>query len=431
MAGISGTSVKAGVDGFMGGVNFGLGLEDRQDRKARQTRLDDERAADKKYNRGINERNFGIQQSNRAEDLDHRDKVFEQNKQLIDLNGELKQLQISSAGDKLTRERGSYISKAMRAAMTGRDGERLTPEEFQAFDPEEVQRRFGVLNEGMAWMSNEGNFLKGYLGKNPSGSINADKPVAGFSLMQSNQGNLGVGAHLNLNDGSTGMLDYPNRADGEGSVIPADAFVDMAWQTSGVFLDDKMTDREKLGVQNKHATELESLKSKNRMAEQSAKPQTKTDMQRNMEYLIESGVSKNPAQARKMMLQAKSNPSKIIAEMVKSSEENQMMFNIKPGDERYRNREQMITEAFGLLDKINGKTSQPGVDDVQPTGQQEDGGVVDHSTQRVASQSQTTTPSQQQSGLPPKESLVPGQVYEIPGRGKAQWNGTMFTPVAE
>jgi hypothetical protein len=373
---MSGIGFGAAANGFVGGMQAGSNI---MDQKRRAEGRDEDRA----YRR---ERD-GI--------ADERwQKTYDQNQQMLDLNTELKGLQINVAKDENLMKRGQHISKAMRAAMSGPDGSSFDFKAFQGLPEEEQSRRIGIVNQGMTWMNNEAGFLKGYLGSNPASSINAEKPVAGYQMMQSNQGNLGVRLHLNRKDGRTGGFDYPDREEGMVSTVPIDVFSDMVRQTTGVFLDNKMTEQQKLGLQhknsmaeidqrNKNARGLEDLKYSYRDPKDS-----RTPMRKNMEYLIEAGVAKTPAQALSFVQKAKSSPVKLISDMVQSSEENQLLYNIKPGDPRHRSREQMINEAMTLIDQINGKAGQP---QGQPASDQQQGGGLPPQAAAVLKEGQATT----------------------------------------
>lgn len=246
--------------------------------------------------------------------------------------------------------------------MTDAAGNRLSQDAFRQLPEAEQTQRMDIIHRGANWLTNDGGFMKGYFGSNPS--VNSDKPVSGFQLMQSNTGDLGVLTHLNRKDGKRGGLDYPNRKDGEATIIPAEVFTDLIWNATGVFDDGKLTDRQKLGAQhtnsmaeidkrNKNAVDLENLKNSHKDPKD-----TRTPMRKNMEYLIESGLAKTPAEALQIVQRAKSDPTKLMSEMVQKSKENQLMFNIKADDPRYRTGEQMVTESRGLIDQINGKVGQ-------------------------------------------------------------------------
>jgi len=333
-----GVGLGGAADGFLRGLDVGSRISERKSRRERQDKLDEERRA------------------NRAEDISYRNKVFDQNQQRFDLNKELTTLKITAAKDEALLNRGKIVSKMVRSAMSDNLGNPLTQEAFQALPQEEQARRIGIIDQGSTWLTNEGGFMKKYLGSNPS--VNSEKPVYGHQLMQSPTGSLGVMTHLNRKDGGTGPLDYPNRKDGQGTVIPIETFNGMLWNATGVFLGDKLTERQKLNLQNKNAVGLENLKHRNRLSEKEANPtDTRTPMRKNIEYLVSSGIAKTKGEALKIVQRAKSNPTKMITDMVTATEENQTVFNIKPGDERYRSREQIIADSMSLLDQINGRAT--------------------------------------------------------------------------
>jgi len=111
--------------------------------------------------------------------------------------------------------------------------------------------------------------------------------------MQSDKGNLGVGVHLNLKDGTTGMLDHPSRKDGQGSVFDAGAFADMAWRASSIFLDGgNLTEREKIALQ--HKNKMDEIAAKLTGASK-ASPVTKQEQSNMEQRLIDLGVDKKSA----------------------------------------------------------------------------------------------------------------------------------------
>ncbi|GAV19924.1 hypothetical protein MMIC_P0883 [Mariprofundus micogutta] len=331
--GISGFGAKGFSSGFLNGIRTGHEMN-------RQDRLDEERKAD------------------RAETRAYRNRMMDQRQQTLDMNAELNQLRSNALKDEEFMRRGKFVSKRVRAAMSDRNGSPLTLEAFKSLPDDERMKRIDTMNQGAAWFNNEAGFMKKYLASSPSGAINPDKPVAGYQLLESDQGNLGVLTHLNRTDGETGPLDYPGRKDGQGTIMPVEVFSDLLWNTSGVFDDGKLTEKEKLKLLEDKETRLADRKHKYRMTENAAKPVQPTNMQRNIEYLVSNGLAKNKSEALKITQRAKSNPTKLVADMVEASEENQLMFQVKPGDPRYRSREQMISEAYGLIDQISGKESE-------------------------------------------------------------------------
>jgi hypothetical protein len=244
----------------------------------------------------------------------------------------------------------------LRSAMAVPDGSRpLSNDELDALPAQEKLRRMDIIDKGAQFFANQGGLGKAFLGSHPD--VDSKHPVKSFELMQNSQGEKGMLVNLNRKDGAPAALDYPQRRTGEKTVLPIGAFSKTLWDLSGAFGGGDLTKREEVIARNKNATGLENLRHSNKMTEQGGKPRTKTEMRKNMEYLVSSGVAKNEREARKLLLQSKSNPTKMVMDAVSSTEENQMLMNIKPGDSRYKDRGQIISDAMDLLDQINGRTS--------------------------------------------------------------------------
>ncbi len=311
--------------------------------------------ANTKTKQALVDHNYLLKQRALAQEQANKDRNFDLAKKRFDLTAELQGLQIKAVKSKTFSRKAQYVSHMIRSAMEVPDGSRpLTNQEFDALPADEKLRRMDIIDRGAQFFVNQGELGKMFLSAHPD--IDPKRPVKNFELMQNSQGEKGMLVNLNRKDGKPASLDYPQRRTGEATVLPIGAFSRTLWNLSGAFGGDDLSKRQEIILRNKGAAGLEKLRHINRMEEISNKPQAKTELRRNVEFLLSSGAAKTPSDALKVLQRAKSNPTRLVMDMVKSTEENQMLMNVRPGDPNYKDRSQIISDALSLIDQISGRT---------------------------------------------------------------------------
>ncbi len=188
---ISGFGVKAGVDGFMGGVNFVRGIQ-------RQDAQDAERRANRDEDIAYRNKMLGIQQENRAADVAYRDKVNEQSQsnrkddvtyrnETLGIAKSTHEMTKQSFDQKQTDDAVKRLAARYEVLTTGEDGNHISPQEMQSRMPQLTQ------------LMNELPHTKGFLGAGEH--VDKDNPLAGF--VPTGDGRVMFELNAKKQDGST------------------------------------------------------------------------------------------------------------------------------------------------------------------------------------------------------------------------------------